>query len=171
MPPEGSSFLSYQAGFTMMLAVAVTGAADCRTARELIGLHPSHPSDLATFTSRLRSMARQPAPDKFGKRHLSLAVAGTYPGRRTCGQLSAKWPNRPDPYRRRGPSAPGKPLSFRPGRPGPTAVRSPGGAWRTRHSPAPPWLPARAREAPHGPAPGVPAGAPAIADSGCDRPL
>jgi hypothetical protein len=54
MPPEGFNFLSYQAGLTVMLAVAVTGAADCRTARELIGLHPAHPSDLATFTSRLR---------------------------------------------------------------------------------------------------------------------
>jgi hypothetical protein len=40
-----------------MLAVAVTGAADCSTARELIGLHPAHPSDLATFTSRLRKHA------------------------------------------------------------------------------------------------------------------
>jgi hypothetical protein len=54
MPPEGFNFLSYQAGLTVMLAVAVTGAPDCRTARELIGLHPVHPGDLATFTSRLR---------------------------------------------------------------------------------------------------------------------
>ncbi|HET9975350.1 MAG TPA: hypothetical protein VFQ68_44460 [Streptosporangiaceae bacterium] len=50
----GFNFLSYRVGLTMMLAVAVTGAPDCRTARELIGLHPAHPSDLATFTSRLR---------------------------------------------------------------------------------------------------------------------
>ena len=49
MPPEGSNFLSYRAGLTMMLAVAVTGAPDCRTARELIGLHPSHPSDLHLY--------------------------------------------------------------------------------------------------------------------------
>jgi hypothetical protein len=39
------------------LAVAVTGAPDCRTARELIDLHPCHPGDLATFTSRLRKHA------------------------------------------------------------------------------------------------------------------
>jgi hypothetical protein len=57
MPPEGFNFLSYQAGLTVMLAVAVTGAPDCRTARELIGLHPAHPSDLATFASRLRKHA------------------------------------------------------------------------------------------------------------------
>ncbi|HET9972438.1 MAG TPA: hypothetical protein VFQ68_29670 [Streptosporangiaceae bacterium] len=54
MPPEGFNFLSYQVGLTVMLAVAVTGAPDCRTARGLIGLHPAHPGDLATFTSRLR---------------------------------------------------------------------------------------------------------------------
>jgi hypothetical protein len=57
MPPEGANFLSYRAGLTVMLAVAVTGAPDCRTARELIGLHPAHPSDLATFASRLRKHA------------------------------------------------------------------------------------------------------------------
>lgn len=57
MPPDGVNFLYYQAGLTVMLAVAVTGARDCRTARELIGLHPSHPSDLATFAARLRKHA------------------------------------------------------------------------------------------------------------------
>jgi len=57
MPPEGANFLPYQAGLTVMLAVAVTGAPDCRTARELIGLHPAHPSDLSTFASRLRKHA------------------------------------------------------------------------------------------------------------------
>jgi TniQ len=54
MPPEGANFMSYRVGLTVMLAVAVTGAPDCRTARELIGLHPAHPGDLATFASRLR---------------------------------------------------------------------------------------------------------------------
>lgn len=54
MPPEGANFMSYRVGLTVMLAVAVTGAADCRTARDLIGLHPAHPSDLATFAARLR---------------------------------------------------------------------------------------------------------------------
>ena len=37
-----------------MLAVASTGAADYRTAQELLGLEPVHGSRLATFTARLR---------------------------------------------------------------------------------------------------------------------
>jgi hypothetical protein len=37
-----------------MLAVAVTGAADYRTAQELLDLEPFHSSRLATFTARLR---------------------------------------------------------------------------------------------------------------------
>ena len=37
-----------------MLAVAVTGAEDYRTAQELLGLDPFHSSRLATFTARLR---------------------------------------------------------------------------------------------------------------------
>jgi hypothetical protein len=57
--PEGPNFLSYQAGLTVMLAVAVTGAPDCRTARELIGLHPSHPSDLEPVTAAICQLARQ----------------------------------------------------------------------------------------------------------------
>jgi hypothetical protein len=38
----------------MMLAIAVTGAEDCATAQDLIGLHPFNPSGLATFSARLR---------------------------------------------------------------------------------------------------------------------
>jgi hypothetical protein len=52
MPPEGFRFLPYRAGLSMMLAIAVTGAADC--AQDLIGLHPFNPSGLATFSARLR---------------------------------------------------------------------------------------------------------------------
>ncbi len=54
MPPEGFRFLPYRAGLSMMLAIAVTGAADCATAQDLIGLDPFNPSGLATFSARLR---------------------------------------------------------------------------------------------------------------------
>jgi hypothetical protein len=54
MPPEGFRFLPYRAGLSMMLAIAVTGAADCATAQDLIGLDPFNPSGLATFCARLR---------------------------------------------------------------------------------------------------------------------
>jgi len=54
MPPDGFGFLPYQAGLTMMLAIAVTGAEDYRTVQELLGLEPFHASRLATFTARLR---------------------------------------------------------------------------------------------------------------------
>src|SRR5207245_515710 len=54
MPPEGFRSLPYRAGLSMMLAIAVTGAADCATAQDLIGLHPFNPSGLATFSARLR---------------------------------------------------------------------------------------------------------------------
>jgi hypothetical protein len=54
MPPEGFRFLPYRAGLSMMLAIAVTGAEDCATAQDLIGLNPFNPSGLATFSARLR---------------------------------------------------------------------------------------------------------------------
>ena len=54
MPPEGFDFLRYRAALAMMLAIAVTGAEDYRTAQELLGLEPFHSSRLATFTARLR---------------------------------------------------------------------------------------------------------------------
>jgi hypothetical protein len=52
--PRGLPLLPYRAALSMMLAVAVTGAADCATAQDLIGLHPFNPSGLATFSARLR---------------------------------------------------------------------------------------------------------------------
>ena len=54
MPPEGFDFLPYRAALAMMLAIAVTGAEDYRTAQDLLGLEPFHSSRLATFTARLR---------------------------------------------------------------------------------------------------------------------
>jgi hypothetical protein len=54
MPPGGFDFLRYRAALAMMLAIAVTGAEDYRTAQELLGLEPFHSSRLATFTARLR---------------------------------------------------------------------------------------------------------------------
>jgi molybdenum-dependent DNA-binding transcriptional regulator ModE len=54
MPPGDNDFLRYRAALAMMLAVAVTGAEDYRTAQDLLGLEPFHPSRLATFTARLR---------------------------------------------------------------------------------------------------------------------
>ena len=54
MPPGDNDFLRYRAALAMMLAVAVTGTEDYRTAQELLGLEPFHPSRLATFTARLR---------------------------------------------------------------------------------------------------------------------
>ena len=54
MPPGGFDFLRYRAALAVMLAVAVTGAEDYRTAQELLGLDPFHSSRLATFTARLR---------------------------------------------------------------------------------------------------------------------
>ena len=54
MPPGDFDFLRYRAALAMMLAVAVTGAEDYRTAQELLGLEPFDSSRLATFTARLR---------------------------------------------------------------------------------------------------------------------
>ena len=54
MPPGDFDFLRYRAALAIMLAVAVTGAEDYRTAQELLGLEPFHSSRLATFTARLR---------------------------------------------------------------------------------------------------------------------
>jgi hypothetical protein len=54
MPPGDYDFLRYRAALAVMLAVAVTGAEDYRTAQELLGLEPFHSSRLATFTARLR---------------------------------------------------------------------------------------------------------------------
>ena len=54
MPPGGFDFLRYRAALAVMLAIAVTGAEDYRTAQELLGLEPVHASRLATFTARLR---------------------------------------------------------------------------------------------------------------------
>ncbi len=54
MPPGDYDFLRYRAALAVMLAVAVTGAEDYRTAQELLGLDPFHSSRLATFTARLR---------------------------------------------------------------------------------------------------------------------
>ena len=54
MPPGDHDFLRYRAALAMMLAVAVTGAEDYRTAQQLLGLEPFHSSRLATFTARLR---------------------------------------------------------------------------------------------------------------------
>jgi len=54
MPPGAFDFLRYRAALAMMLAIAVTGAEDYRTAQELLGLEPFDPSRLATFTARLR---------------------------------------------------------------------------------------------------------------------
>ena len=54
MPPEGFDFLRYRFALGMMLAVASAGAADYRTAQELLGLQPVHGSRFATFTARLR---------------------------------------------------------------------------------------------------------------------
>jgi len=54
MPPGDFDFLRYRAALAMMLAVAVTGAEDYRTAQDLLGLAPFHSSRLATFTARLR---------------------------------------------------------------------------------------------------------------------
>lgn len=54
MPPGDYDFLRYRVALAVMLAVAVTGAEDYRTAQELLGLHPFHSSRLATFTARLR---------------------------------------------------------------------------------------------------------------------
>jgi hypothetical protein len=54
MPPEGFDLLPYRAALAMMLAIALTGAEDYRTAQDLLGLEPFHSSRLATFTARLR---------------------------------------------------------------------------------------------------------------------
>jgi len=54
MPPGDFDFLRYRAALAHMLAVAVTGAEDYRTAQELLGLNPFHSSRLATFTAWLR---------------------------------------------------------------------------------------------------------------------
>jgi hypothetical protein len=47
MPPGDYDFLRYRAALAIMLAVAVTGAEDYRTAQELLGLDPFHSSRLA----------------------------------------------------------------------------------------------------------------------------
>ena len=44
MPPGDFDFLRYRAALAMMLAIAVTGAEDYRTAQELLGLDPSTPA-------------------------------------------------------------------------------------------------------------------------------
>jgi hypothetical protein len=54
MPPGDFDFLRYRAALAVMLAIAVTGAEDYRTAQELLGLEPFDSSRLATFTARLR---------------------------------------------------------------------------------------------------------------------
>jgi hypothetical protein len=54
MPPEGFDFLPCRTALAMMLAVALTGAEDYRTAQELLGLEPFQSGRLATFTARLR---------------------------------------------------------------------------------------------------------------------
>jgi hypothetical protein len=54
MPPGDFDFLRYRAALAMMLAIAVTGAEDYRTAQQLLGLEPFDSSRLATFTARLR---------------------------------------------------------------------------------------------------------------------
>jgi hypothetical protein len=54
MPPGAFDFLRYRAALAMMLAIAVTGAEDYRTAQQLLGLEPFDSSRLATFTARLR---------------------------------------------------------------------------------------------------------------------
>jgi hypothetical protein len=54
MPPGGFDFLRYRAALAIMLAIAVTGAEDYRTAQQLLGLEPFLPDRLATFTARLR---------------------------------------------------------------------------------------------------------------------
>jgi hypothetical protein len=54
MPPGDYDFLRYRAALAMMLAVAVTGTEDYRTAQELLGIEPFESSRLATFTARLR---------------------------------------------------------------------------------------------------------------------
>ena len=54
MPPGDHDFLRYRVALAMMLAVAVTGTEDYRTAQELLGLEPFPSSRLATFTARLR---------------------------------------------------------------------------------------------------------------------
>jgi hypothetical protein len=54
MPPGAFDFLRYRAALAMMLAVAVTGTEDYRTAQQFLGLEPFHSSRLATFTARLR---------------------------------------------------------------------------------------------------------------------
>jgi hypothetical protein len=54
MPAGAFDFLRYRAALAMMLAIAVTGAEDYRTAQQLLGLEPFDSSRLATFTARLR---------------------------------------------------------------------------------------------------------------------
>jgi hypothetical protein len=54
MPPGGFDFLRYRFGLGVMLAVASAGAADYRTAQELLGLQPVHGNRFATFIARLR---------------------------------------------------------------------------------------------------------------------
>jgi hypothetical protein len=53
MPADGFDFLRYRLGLGIMLAVASTGAADYRTAQELLGLEPVPAGRLAIFTARL----------------------------------------------------------------------------------------------------------------------
>jgi hypothetical protein len=78
MPPDGFDLLRYRFTLGTMLAVTLTGAADYRTAQQLLGLQPVHGSRFASAIARLREHGTlEPVSEAICQLARQLAKHGT----------------------------------------------------------------------------------------------